>query len=306
MSVDPNQMKVNQAAQRGAQGSAAPSQPTNGNEARPSALPNLNEQTAASALAPEGVQAQRTSQSVTELSDIANEVRRIRTIQQRETEQVQKASPVATQKRSNRPGDASVIVGASQNDALPVSDRAGGTKELTVSQLENKLAAEPERVPADFGATIREMQRIRRQPLSSYEPAPSDSRRLGKAVRIEMDTRRKVEINELIEKRGNDFGGGLVNMNPTIAYQEIMKSSSDQTASQTEDSEYQRRLPDGAVDSKPGTANAGTKVSGSLERYAAAAQFTEKTQSDVGSKSLEEIKEALRSRGAFDKVRGSK
>jgi anti-sigma28 factor (negative regulator of flagellin synthesis) len=121
-----------------------------------------------------------------------------------------------------------------------------------------------------------------------------------------MDTRRKVEINELIEKRGNDFGGGLVNMNPTIAYQEIMKSSSDQTASQTEDSEYQRRLPDGAVDSKPGTANAGTKVSGSLERYAAAAQFTEKTQSDVGSKSLEEIKEALRSRGAFDKVRGSK
>ena len=46
------------------------------------------------------------------------------------------------------------------------------------------------------------------------------------------------------------------------------------------------------MDSKPGAANAGTKVAGSLERYAADAQFAEKTQADVGTKSLEEIRTA--------------
>ena len=50
----------------------------------------------------------------------------------------------------------------------------------------------------------------------------------------------------------------------------------------------------------------GDKVAGSLERYAAAAQFAEKTQADVGSKSLEQIKESLRRLGAFDKSTGSK
>ena len=271
------------------------------------AVPSAQEQASVTPpTTPDGVQQQSTTQSATELADIANEVRRIRTMQQRETEAPSREATVSTQKRSNRPGDADVIVGSSKNGALPVSDRSGPQNEPSVFQLENKLAVEPERIPADFGATIREMQKIRRQPLSNYEPAPSDSRRLGKAVRIEMDTRRKVEINELIEKRGNDFGGGLVNMNPTIAYQEITRTSSDQRANQTEDSEYERRLPEGAVDAKPGVANAGTKVSGSLERYAAAAQFTEKSQSDVGTKSLEQIKEALRDKGAFDKLRGPK
>ena len=306
MSVDPSQIKAGTAAPVGAQGTT-PSASLAESASKPTSVPSAEEQVSVTATAtPEGVQRQSVSQSATELADIANEVRRIRTIQQREKDDTSTRTPVATQRRSNRPGDADVIVGASQNDALPVSDRSSSTDALSGVQLENKLAVEPERIPADFGATIREMQKIRRQPLSSYEPAASDSRRLGKAVRIEMDTRRKVEISELIEKRGNDFGGGLVNMNPTIAYQEITRTSSDYRASQTEDSEYERRLPDGAVDSKPGAANAGTKVSGSLERYAAAAQFTEKTQSDVGSKSLEQIKEALRSRGAFDKVRGPK
>lgn len=245
-------------------------------------------------------------QSSAELTEIANEVRRIRTRQTRETDQVGRPQVVETQQRSNRPGDANVIVGATKNDALSSSGRPDAKVEVTVFDLENKLASEPERVPSDFAATIREMQQIRRQPLSHYDPAPSDSRRLNEAVRIEMDARRQIEINELISKRGNDFGGGLVNMNPSISYQEIVKNTSDYGTNKSEDSEYRERLPEGAMDSKPGVANAGTKVAGSLERYAAAAQFAEKTQVDVGSKSLEQIKESLRRLGAFDKSTGSK
>ena len=147
-------------------------------------------------------------QSSAELTEIANEVRRIRTRQTRETDQVGKPQVLETQQRSNRPGDANVIVGATKNDALASSGRPDERVEVTVFDLENKLASEPERVPSDFAATIREMQQIRRQPLSYYDPAPSDSRRLNEAVRIEMDARRQIEINELISKRGNDFGGG--------------------------------------------------------------------------------------------------
>ena len=242
-----------------------------------------------------------TTEGATELAEIANEVRRIRTMQVREADQGGKLPVAETQRRSNRPGDANVIVGATKNAPLPASGLVGERPEVTVFELENKLASEPERVPSDFGATIREMQEIRRQPLSYYDPAPSDSRRLNEAVRIEMDARRQIELNELISKKGNDFGGGLVNMNPSISYQEIVKTRSDYNANKTEEAEYQEHLPEGAMDSKPGVSNAGNKVAGSLERYAAAAQFAEKTQSDVGSKSLEEIRESLRRRGALDK-----
>ena len=62
-------------------------------------------------------------QSSAELTEIANEVRRIRTRQTRETDQVGKPSVLETQQRSNRPGDANVIVGATKNDALSSSGR---------------------------------------------------------------------------------------------------------------------------------------------------------------------------------------
>lgn len=310
MSVESGQIKPGQVAPRGAQSrgarDVAESAATDPQRA-PLAQEQVAASTALSTPASEGVVKQSTTQGATELADIANEVRRIRISQQRSVEvgSTERAA-TPTQRRSNRPGDADVIVGATKNDALPVSDRAQFKEESKVFDLENKLAVEPERVASDFGATIREMQSIRRQPLSYYEPAPSDARRLGEAVKIEMDTRRKVEITELIEKRGNEFGGGLVNMNPTIAYQEIVKTSTDYNTSMSEASEYAQRLPAEAEDAKPGTTNSGAKVAGSLERYAAAAQFAEKTQSDVGTKSLEQIKEALRSRGALEKLKGSK
>ena len=247
-----------------------------------------------------------TTQTSTELAEIANEVRRIRTMQSRDLDIDGKPSVASTQRRSNRPGDANVVVGATQNAALPVSAYSTPKTEVTVFDLENKLASEPERVPSDFGATIREMQEIRRQPLSHYDPAPSDARRLSEAVRIEMEARRQIEINELISKRGNDFGGGLVNMNPSISYQEVVKNTSDYGTNKTEESEYREQLPQGAMDSKPGVANAGNKVAGSLERYAAAAQFAENVQTNVESKGLEEIKESLRRLGAFDRAKDSK
>ena len=304
MSVDPSQTVQNQSTTVGATDRAT-SAGQEESRAGASAVSSSPESASTSRVTEEATH-HSMKQSAAELAEIANEVRRIRTMQTREIDQAGKPTVVETQRRSNRPGDANVIVGATKNEALSASGRSEPNVEVTVFELENKLASEPERVPADFGATIREMQQIRRQPLSHYDPAPSDSRRLNEAVRIEMDARRQIEINELISKRGNDFGGGLVNMNPSISYQEIVKNTSDYGTNKSEDSEYRERLPEGAMDSKPGAANAGTKVAGSLERYAAAAQFAEKTQADVGSKSLEEIKESLRRLGAFDKSTGSK
>ena len=234
-----------------------------------------------------------------ELAEIANEVRKIRASQNRPNLDTNPLTASGSMRRSNRPGDANVIVGATRNNTLEsVGPNLG--LDVTGLQADNKLANEPEGIPSDHYATIRKMQEIRRQTLEYYDPAPSDSRRLNEAVRIELDARRKLEMDELLNKRGNDFGGAMMNMNPSMSYQEVVRSGSNYNSPLTEEEEAIRRLPDGAVDSKPGGSNAGTKIAGSLERYAASAQFVEATQSDVAGKSLEQIKDNLRRLGALE------
>lgn len=242
------------------------------------------------------------SAQAAELAEIAQEVRKIRASQTRPTADSDPLTASGSQRRSNRPGDADVIVGASKNNALETVGPNLGL-DVTGLQADNKLATEPEGIASDHSATIRKMQEIRRQTLELYEPAPSDSRRLNEAVRIELDARRKLEMDELMNKRGNDFGGAMINMNPSMAYQEVVKSGSDYNSSLTEDDEKNRRLPSGAVDSKPAGANAGAKISGSIERYAVSAQFVESTQADGTAKSLEEIKDNLRRLGALDRTK---
>ena len=88
-----------------------------------------------------------------------------------QTRDIDQAGPRCRHSDAQSPGDANVM--SCNKMKLVRLRRSEPNVEVTVLAGE-QACQRVKRVPADFGATIREMQQIRRQTLSHYDPAIYD------------------------------------------------------------------------------------------------------------------------------------